>query len=252
MSRRATRRIASAPPRRKSPYLRGDKVLEIAKLTGARRFIPGYGFLSENESFARQCRRGHRVHRTAARRDRGDGAQGRIETADGEGPACRWCQAITAAIQNGMLASEAKRIGFPVLIKSQRWRRQQGHEGRREKGRLCGGAGVGQARGEELVRRRQRADRALPAAGPRHIEIQVFADEPGHCVYLFERDCSLQRATRRSSKKRPRGGMTEARRRQMGEAACAAAHAVGYVGAGTVEFIAEHDFATSGRFYFME
>ena len=87
---------------------------------------------------------------------------------------------------------------------------------------------------------------------PRHIEIQVFADELGHCVYLFERDCSLQRRHQKVIEEAPAPGMTEARRRQMGEAAVAAAKAVGYVGAGTVEFIAEHDFTTSGRFHFME
>ena len=83
---------------------------------------------------------------------------------------------------------------------------------------------------------------------PRHIEVQVFGDAQGNCVHLFERDCSVQRRHQKVLEEAPAPGMTEARRREMGEAAVAAARAIDYQGAGTVEFIAEQD----GRFYFME
>src|SRR4030095_7863576 len=88
---------------------------------------------------------------------------------------------------------------------------------------------------------------------PRHIEIQVFGDAHGHCVYLFERDCSVQRRHQKVLEEAPAPGMKPGRRAEMGEAAVAAAKAVGYVGAGTVEFIAEPTADGSDlRFYFME
>ena len=146
-----------------------------------------------------------------------------------------------------LLAREAERIGFPVLIKAS-----------------AGGGG----KGMRVVEAAAKFADALAGAKreakasfgddhvlvekyltrPRHIEIQVFADSHGNCLYLFERDCSIQRRHQKVIEEAPAPDMDPARRKQMGEAAVAAAQAIGYVGAGTVEFIADQD----GSFYFME
>jgi 3-methylcrotonyl-CoA carboxylase alpha subunit len=146
-----------------------------------------------------------------------------------------------------LLASEARRIGFPVLIKAS-----------------AGGGGKGMrvveaaAKFADALAGAKREAKASFAddhvlvekylTRPRHIEIQVFADTHGNCLYLFERDCSIQRRHQKVIEEAPAPDMDPARRRQMGEAAVAARQAIGYVGAGTVEFIANQD----GSFYFME
>ena len=146
-----------------------------------------------------------------------------------------------------LLAREAERIGYPVLIKAS-----------------AGGGGKGMkvaAAPEELPEQIASAKReALASFGddrlliehylarPRHVEIQVFADSHGNCVYVFERDCSIQRRHQKVVEEAPAPGMDPALRRRMGEAAVAAAQAIGYVGAGTVEFLLDAD----GSFYFME
>ena len=242
--------IGGSAPR--DSYLRGDKVLEVAKRSGAQAIHPGYGFLSENAAFARQCADAGIVFIGPP--------PAAIEAMGLKAESKRLMERATVPLVPGyhgtdqneaLLTAEAMRIGFPVLIKAS-----------------AGGGGKGMKVAESesefaasLASAKREAKNSFGNDNvllerylqrPRHIEIQVFADELGHCVYLFERDCSLQRRHQKVIEEAPAPGMTEARRRQMGEAAVAAAKAVGYVGAGTVEFIAEHDFATSGRFYFME
>ena len=149
------------------------------------------------------------------------------------------------------LAGQALRIGYPVLIKAS-----------------AGGGGKGMRRvdkAEDFLAALASCQREAKASfgndhvlveryvtRPRHIEIQVFGDSQGHCVYLFERDCSVQRRHQKVLEEAPAPGMSAARRAEMGAAAVAAAQAVGYVGAGTVEFIAEPAEDGDLRFYFME
>ena len=129
------------------------------------------------------------------------------------------------------------RIGYPVLIKASAGGGGKGMR-RVDRRRLRRGARLVPARGQGQLRRRPCAGGAL-VTRPRHIEIQVFGDSHGNCVYLFERDCSVQRRHQKVLEEAPAPGMTTTRRAEMGAAAVAAAKAVGYVGAGTVEFIAE-------------
>src|SRR5690606_5399178 len=145
------------------------------------------------------------------------------------------------------LQSQADTIGYPVLIKASAGRGGKGM--RIVENRTAFAEALASCKreaassfGDDKVL----IERYLTK--PRHIEIQVFADTHGQCVYLFERDCSVQRRHQKVIEEAPAPGMTPERREAMGRAAVAAAQAVGYVGAGTVEFIAEPD----GRFYFME
>ncbi|WKB54833.1 acetyl/propionyl/methylcrotonyl-CoA carboxylase subunit alpha [Eleftheria terrae] len=236
-----------APAPRES-YLLAQRVLEAARATGAEAVHPGYGFLSENEGFARACAEagiafiGPPASAIAAMGSKA-AAKALMEKAgvplvpgyhgDRQEP--------------DFLKAQADRIGYPVLIKAS-----------------AGGGGKGMrlvASGEEFEAALASCKREAAASfgddhvlveryvtRPRHIEIQVFGDSLGGYVYLFERDCSVQRRHQKVLEEAPAPGMTPERRAEMGEAAVAAARAVGYVGAGTVEFIAEQD----GRFYFME
>jgi 3-methylcrotonyl-CoA carboxylase alpha subunit len=242
--------IGGAAP--KDSYLLGDKILEIAKQIGAQAIHPGYGFLSENEDFARKCA-------TAGVVFIGPPPDA-IEAMGLKSESRRLMQKAGVPLvpgyhgvdqDEGLLAREAERIGFPVLIKAS-----------------AGGGGKGMKVANNAAEFAQALASAKREAKnsfgddnvlieryllrSRHIEIQVFGDTLGNCVYLFERDCSLQRRHQKVIEEAPAPNMTAERRKQMGEAAVAAAKAVNYVGAGTVEFIAEHDFAESGRFYFME
>ncbi|MDQ6640163.1 MAG: acetyl-CoA carboxylase biotin carboxylase subunit, partial [Pseudomonadota bacterium] len=239
-------RIGPAPAR--ESYLVGANIIAAAKATGAQAIHPGYGFLSENDAFAEQCAGEGIVFigpPPAAIRAMGSKSAAKTLMAKAGVP-------LTPGYHGddqdpALLAREAGKIGFPVLIKAS-----------------AGGGGKGMRRvdkAEEFAaalascRREAKSafgdDRVLVeqyVLKPRHIEIQVFADSLGACVYLFERDCSVQRRHQKVLEEAPAPAMTAERRAAMGKAAVEAAKAVGYVGAGTVEFIAHPD----GRFYFME
>ena len=235
-------------PEPASSYLRADAILEAARRTGAQAIHPGYGFLSENADFARACAAAGMVFvGPPADAIAAMGSKSAAKTLM-ESAGVPLVPGYHGNEQDpGFLRQQADAIGYPVLIKAS-----------------AGGGGKGmrivesgEAFAEALASCRREAassfgsDQVLVERylqRPRHIEIQVFADTHGHCIHLFERDCSVQRRHQKVIEEAPAPGMTPERRQAMGDAAVAAARAVGYVGAGTVEFIAEPD----GRFYFME
>ena len=236
---------ASAP---RESYLRWERILEAARATDSQAVHPGYGFLSENEDFAQACADARLVFigpPPAAIRDMGSKAAAKALMEKAGVPLVPGYHGRDNA--PALLQQEADRIGYPVLIKAS-----------------AGGGGKGMRRvdrAEDFAAALASCQREARASfgddhvlveryvlRPRHIEIQVFCDAHGHALHLFERDCSVQRRHQKVLEEAPAPGMTPERRAQMGAAAVAAAQAVGYVGAGTVEFIAEQD----GRFYFME
>ena len=235
--------IGGAAP--KDSYLRADAILAAALATGAQAVHPGYGFLSENDAFATACAAAGIAFigpPPAAIQAMGLKAESKRLMS---GAGVPLVPGYHGADQDPVLLQrEADAMGYPVLIKAS-----------------AGGGGKGmrivEAAGEFAAMLASCQREAANAFGstavliekyiqrPRHIEIQVFADIFGNCVYLFERDCSVQRRHQKVLEEAPAPGMTETMRRAMGEAAVAAAHAVNYVGAGTVEFIVAPD-GTSG------
>jgi 3-methylcrotonyl-CoA carboxylase alpha subunit len=245
--------VLIGPPAAKESYLRAGKLIEVAKATGAQAIHPGYGFLSENEDFAEACAQAGLVFigpPASAIRAMGSKSAAKSLMEKANVPLVPGYHGDNQDAD--FLQEQADRIGYPVLLKAS-----------------AGGGGKGMRIVENsadfkpaLASCKREAissfgdDKVLVEkylTRPRHIEIQVFADTKGECVYLFERDCSVQRRHQKVLEEAPAPGMTPERRRAMGEAAVAAAKAVGYVGAGTVEFIAEtrHN-GEDGAFYFME
>jgi 3-methylcrotonyl-CoA carboxylase alpha subunit len=241
------------PPPAAESYLAIDKLIAIARRTGAECIHPGYGFLSENPEFAEACAAAGILFvgpPPAAIRAMGlkDKAKTLMERAGV--PVVPGYHGERQDLD--FLAERAREIGYPVLIKAS-----------------AGGGGKGMRRVDaaaefapalqSAVREAQSAfgdGRVLIeryVASPRHIEIQVFADRHGTAMHLFERDCSLQRRHQKVIEEAPAPGMTAALRSAMGKAAVEAARAVGYVGAGTVEFIADGSRGLrQDAFWFME
>lgn len=229
-------------------YLRIDAVIDAARRTGAQAIHPGYGFLSENEAFAAACASAGLVFigpPVEAIRAMGSKSAAKSLMEHANVPLVPGYHGAEQAPE--FLQAQADEIGYPVLLKASAGGGGKGM-------RVVESAADFKAALASCQREAQSSfgdDRVLLEkylTRPRHIEIQVFADTHGNCLYLFERDCSVQRRHQKVLEEAPAPGMTEQRRRAMGEAAVAAAQAVGYVGAGTVEFIANQD----GSFYFME
>ena len=236
------------PAASKDSYLRADKILQIAKQSGAQAVHPGYGFLSENEGFAEACAQAGIVFigppvpaiaamgsKSAAKEIMSKAGVPLVPGYHGDNQ------------EESFLAQEANRIGYPLLLKA-----------------AYGGGGKGMKvvwQASEFLEQLHSAKReALNGFGndkilmeryltkPRHVEIQVFADNFGNAVYLHERDCSIQRRHQKVIEEAPAPNFSADQRKAMGEAAVTAAKAIGYAGAGTVEFLFDED----GSFYFME
>ena len=242
----------SAP---KDSYLQWQRIIDAARSTGAQAIHPGYGFLSENEEFAQACADaglvfiGPPATAIAAMGLKAESKRLMDQAGVPLVPGYHGANQDAALLQ-----AEADRIGYPVLIKASAG---GGGKGMRAVDRAADFAEALASCKREAIN--SFGDDAVLiekyVQRPRHIEIQVFADQHGHCVYLHERDCSVQRRHQKVLEEAPAPGMTEHLRKRMGEAAVAAAQAVGYVGAGTVEFIVEqtaYDQPESMRFFFME
>ncbi len=236
------------PAAARDSYLRVDRILEVAKRSGAQAVHPGYGFLSENEDFARACAAEGLVFigpPPEAIHAMGSKSNAKALMANAGVPLVPGYHGESQDLT--LLEGEAARIGYPVLIKASAGGGGKGMRIVREPGELA--AAIASAKREAASSFGD--DRLLIEkylVRPRHVELQVFADTHGNCVHLFERDCSVQRRHQKVLEEAPAPGMSAQRRRQMGSAAVAAARAVNYVGAGTVEFILDAE----GEFYFME
>ena len=238
--------IGAAPPR--ESYLLGEQIIAACEKTGAEAVHPGYGFLSENAGFSRLCSAKDIVFIGPP--------EAAIEAMGSKSAAKAIMLAAGVAVVPGyhgddqssaQIRSAAEETGYPVLLKA-----------------VAGGGG----KGMRLVRSAEEFDQAYAGARreaassfgnddllvekylsqPRHVEFQIFCDRHGNAVYLFERDCSVQRRHQKVIEEAPAPGMSPELRRQMGQAAVQAARAINYEGAGTVEFLLDQD----GSFYFME
>ncbi len=235
------------PAAARESYLVGERIVDVARRTGAEAIHPGYGFLSENAGFAEACEAAGIVFigpPAAAIRAMGSKSAAKTLMERAGVPLVPGYHGEAQDLPT--LAAAAERIGYPVLIKASAGGGGKGMRIVERAGQLE--AAIGGAKREALASFGD--DQVLVEkylTRPRHIEIQVFADTHGQAVSLFERDCSIQRRHQKVLEEAPAPGMEPERRRRMSEAALAAARAVGYVGAGTVEFIAEQ-----GEFWFME
>jgi acetyl-CoA carboxylase biotin carboxylase subunit len=235
------------PPPARESYLLMDRVLEIARRAGADAIHPGYGFLAENGEFADRC---------AKQGISFIGPRGDVMRAMGDKVTARRTMekagvpivpGTTRALTDEEATAFAKEIGLPVMVKASAGGGGKGMRLVREEKELA--QALARARGEAEA---SFGDGSLYVEKfveqPRHIEIQVLADTHGNTIHLFERECSIQRRHQKVIEEAPGNGITPELRERMGKAAVAAAEAVGYVGAGTCEFLVD----AHGDFYFLE
>ena len=235
-------------PQPADSYLRGDAIIEVAKKSGAQAIHPGYGFLSENADFAEACEKAGVAFigpSAESMRKMGSKAGAKELMAAAGVPVV---PGYTGADQDSaLLAREAQRIGFPLMIKA-------AHGGGGKGMRVVRSAAEFAASLESCQREAKNAfgrERVLLERyieTPRHIEFQIFGDQHGNIVHLNERECSAQRRYQKVLEETPSPFLTPELRAKMGDAAVAAGRALDYVNAGTVEFIV----GAQGDFYFME
>ena len=230
-------------------YLRSDLILAAARATGADAIHPGYGFLSENGSFARACEEAGVVFvgpPPSAIDAMGSKIEAKRLMAQAGVPILPGF-VVEEGTDVGRLRDQAEKVGFPVMVKA-----------------AFGGGGRGMRvvdRADQLVEAVAQAEREAASAfgngtvflerfveAPRHVEVQVFGDRHGNVVHLFERECSIQRRHQKIIEEAPSPAVDAAQRELLGQTAVAAAKAIGYVGAGTVEFVLDQ----GGDFYFLE
>ena len=229
-------------------YLDQARVIDLARRVGADAVHPGYGFLSENADFAQGCLDAGLLFvgpPAAAIRAMGSKSASKAAMAAAGVPVAPGYHGEEQSLER--LCAEAGRVGFPLIIKASAGGGGKGMQVVRSAGEVA--AAVESA--QRLARTAFGNDRLLleryfPTA--RHVEVQVFADSHGAIVALFDRDCSVQRRHQKIIEEAPAPGLAEEVRAAMAQAAITAAHAVGYVGAGTIEFLVDPE----QRFYFME
>ena len=243
----ATQSVCIGPARAADSYLNQDALLTAALATGCDGVHPGYGFLSENPDFSDACAAaglafigpsGDAIRKAGSKSAARDlmKAAGVPVTPGSDGP--------VSSVEEALAAAEA--VGWPVLLKASAG---------------GGGRGIRRCNGPEVLPSAYAEAKAEAAAcfgndemyleklvlNPRHVEVQILADRQGHTIHLGDRDCSVQRRNQKLMEEAPAPGLSPALRRAMGEAAVRAAEAVGYEGAGTVEFLVDGE-----NFYFME
>ena len=243
----ATESVCIGPARAADSYLNQDALLTAALATGCDGIHPGYGFLSENADFSDACAKagltfigpsGEAIRKAGSKSAARDlmKAAGVPVTPGSDGP--------VSSVEEALAAAEA--VGWPVLLKASAG---------------GGGRGIRRCDGPDELPAACAEAKAEAAAcfgndemyleklvlNPRHVEVQILADRQGHTIHLGDRDCSVQRRNQKLIEEAPAPGLSPALRRAMGEAAVRAAEAVGYEGAGTVEFLVDGE-----NFYFME